>query len=60
MKSSGKRWAEPLYDILEDIDFIPSQADPCIWLRRIQNSICMNTLQFMLTIYALLHKIQKN
>ena len=24
LKSSGKRWAEPLYDILKDMDFIPS------------------------------------
>ena len=28
LKSSGKRWAEALYDILRDMDFIPSQADP--------------------------------
>ena len=34
LKSSGKRWAEALYGILKDKDFIPSQADPCIWLRK--------------------------
>ena len=34
LKSSGKRWAEALYDILKDMDFIPSRADPCIWLRK--------------------------
>ena len=34
LKSSGKRWAEALYDILKNKDFIPSQADPCIWLRK--------------------------
>ena len=34
LKSSGKRWAEALYGILKDMDFISSQADPCIWLRK--------------------------
>ena len=34
LKSSGKRWAEALYDILKDMDFIPSQADPCKLLRK--------------------------
>ena len=28
LKSSGKRWAEALYDILKDMDFISSHADP--------------------------------
>ena len=34
LKLSGKRWAEALYDILKDMDFIPSRADPFIWLRK--------------------------
>ena len=34
LKSSGIRWAEALYDILKDMNFIASQADPCIWLRK--------------------------
>ena len=34
LKSSGKRWAEVLYDILTDMDLIPLRADPCIWLRK--------------------------
>ena len=29
LKSSGKEWAEALYDISKDMDFITSQADPC-------------------------------
>ena len=32
LKSSGKRWPEALYDILKDMDFIPSRADPCVEL----------------------------
>ena len=34
LKSCGERWTEALYDILKDMDFIPSQADPSIWLRK--------------------------
>ena len=35
LKSSGKRWAEVIYGILRDMKFIPSKADPCIWLRKV-------------------------
>ena len=34
LKSSGKRLSEALYDILKDMDFIPSRADLYIWLRK--------------------------
>ena len=34
LKSSWKRWAETLHDILEDMNFIPSRADQCIWLKK--------------------------
>ena len=34
LKSSGKKWAETLNDILKDMDFTPSRADQCIWLKR--------------------------
>ena len=33
LKSSGKRWAEMFYDIIKDMGFTPSKADPCIWMR---------------------------
>ena len=33
LKSSGKRWAEVIHGILRDMKFLPSKADPCIWLR---------------------------
>ena len=29
LKSSGKRWAERFYDIIMDMEFMPSKADPC-------------------------------
>ena len=37
LKSSGKRWAEVIHGILRDMKFLPSKADPCIWLRKACN-----------------------
>ena len=34
LKSSGKRWAETAHDILKDMNFIPSRADQCTWLKK--------------------------
>ena len=34
LKFSGKRWAETLHDILKDMNFTPSRADQCIWLKK--------------------------
>ena len=40
LKSSGKRWAEVIHCILRDMKFLPSKADPCIWLRKAPNLRC--------------------
>ena len=40
LKSSGKRWAEVIHGILRDMKFLPSKADPCIWLRKAPNLKC--------------------
>ena len=40
LKSSGKRWAERFYDIIKDMGFMPSKADPCIWMRENKNLKC--------------------
>ena len=37
LKSSCKRWAERFYDIIKDIGFTSSKADPCIWMRENKN-----------------------
>ena len=34
LKYSGKRWAETLHGILKDMNFVPSRADQCIWLKK--------------------------
>ena len=33
LKSSGKRWAERFYDIIQDMVFTPSKAELCTWMR---------------------------
>ena len=40
LKSSGKRWAEQFYDIIKDMGFMPSKADPCVWMRENKNLKC--------------------
>ena len=40
LKSSGKRWAETFYDIIKDMGFTPSKANPCIWMRENQKLKC--------------------
>ena len=40
LKSSGKRWAERFYDIIKDMGFMPSKADPCVWMRENKNLKC--------------------
>ena len=44
LKSSGKRWAERFYDIIKDMGFMPSKADPCIWMRENTNLKCYEYL----------------
>ena len=34
LKSSGKRWAERLSDVLRSMGFFPCKAEPDIWMRR--------------------------
>ena len=40
LNSSRKRWAEVNYGILRDMKFLPSKADPCIWVRKAPNLRC--------------------
>ena len=40
LKSSGKRWDEVIHGILRNMKFLPSKADPCIWLRKAPNLRC--------------------
>ena len=40
LKSSGKRWAQRFHDIIKDMGFMPSKADPCIWMRESKKLKC--------------------
>ena len=40
LKSSGKRWAERFHDIIKDMGFMPSKADPCVWMRENKELKC--------------------
>ena len=40
LKSSAQQWAEVIHGILRDMKFLPSKADPCIWLRKAPNLRC--------------------
>ena len=44
LKSRGKRWGEKLYDIIKDMEFTPSKADPCVWRREIKALKCYEYL----------------
>ena len=44
LKSSGKRWAEKFYDIIKDMGFTPSKADPCVWMRDYKTLKCYEYL----------------
>ena len=52
LKSSDKRWAEVIHGILRDLKFIPSKADPCIWLRKAPNLSDIGTLLSMQMTYT--------
>ena len=34
LKGSGLRWSQKIHDIMLDMGFSPSKADPCVWLRK--------------------------
>ena len=40
LKSRGKRWAERFHDIIKEMGFTPSKADPCVWTRENKELKC--------------------
>ena len=40
LKSSGKMWAERCNDIIKDMRFMPSKADPYVWMRENKELKC--------------------
>ena len=44
LKSSGHMWAERFHDIIKDMGFTPTKADPFIWTRDNKNLKCYEYL----------------
>ena len=40
LKSSGRRWAERFHNIIKDMGFMSSKADPCVWMRENKDLKC--------------------
>ena len=40
LKSSGKKWGEMFHDIIQDMGFTPSKADPCVSMRENKELKC--------------------
>ena len=40
LRSSGKRWEGRFHYIIKDMGFMPSKADPCVWMRENKNLMC--------------------
>ena len=59
LKSSGKRWAEVIHDILKDLKFFPCKADSCIWLRKNHKKSSYEYVAVMWMVYVLQLRIQK-
>ena len=37
LKSSGLRWSQRIHDLMLELNFTPCKADPCVWLREMEN-----------------------
>ena len=44
LKSRGERWAERFHHIIKDMEFMPSKADPCVWMRENRNLKCYENI----------------
>ena len=53
LKSSGLRWSQKIHDIMLDMGFSPSKADPCVGLEKQNVPPNMNMLPFMLMTFSL-------
>ena len=59
-RSGGARWHDRLFDIVQELKFKPSKADPDVWMRPEPGGTCYEYIVFMLMILQLLQKILKH
>ena len=39
-RTAGAYWYESLFDVLQDMDFVPTKADPDVWMRQAKDTSC--------------------
>ena len=59
-RSGGARWHDRLFDILQELKFKPSKADPDVWMRPEPGGTCYEYILSMLMTLQLLQKILKH
>ena len=58
-RSGGARWHDRLFDILQELKFKPSKADPNVWMRPEPGGTCYEYIAVYLMTLQLLQKILK-
>ena len=56
-RSGGARWHDRLFDILQELDFKPSKADPDVWMRPEPGGTCYEYIAVYVMTLQLLQKI---
>ena len=60
-RSGGARWHDRLFDILQELKFKPSKADPDVWMRSEPGGTCYEYIAvYMEMTLQLLQKILKH
>ena len=58
--SGGARWHDRLFDILQELNFKPSKADPDVWMRPEPGGTCYEYIAVYVDDLQLLQKILKH
>ena len=58
--SGGARWHDRLFDILQELNFKPSKADPDVWMRPEPGGPCYEYIAVYVMTLQLLQKILKH
>ena len=59
-RSGGARWHDRLFDILQELKFKPSKADPDVWMRPEPGGTCYEYIAVYVMTLQLLQKILKH
>ena len=59
-RSGGARWHDRLFDILQELKFKPSKADPDVWMRPEPGGTCYEYIAVYVDDHAIAAKILKH